>query len=203
MSNILHFTEAFDNAYWTSSVTVTPNTAAAPAIYGSGAGFGDTLADTSAVSVQGTVGTYETIPDDSSHYFASIHVKKDAVTTRFPTILVQMTNGSGPICGVSFNTSTGAIAEANGTFPATISKGVVDLDANLWRVWFEMANDTSGNTQARMMVRPAQASIIGDADDVTLIASAIVGGANLTRGSALQSYQPDPPYAFPSWVLVK
>lgn len=195
MANILQFTERLDNTdYWVGTATVTANTDAAPVDFGSNAGRADTVEDNSVVAVQFLNSLNETIPNDSSNWFASAFVKKDAVTTRFPTISVQMSGGSGSIFGVSINTSAGTVVEAAGTFPPTTAKGVIDFDANYWRVWFRMANDSSGNTQARMFVNAAPTNTHGGDDLALVTGSVVVIGVNLTNSNVLLPYQANPAY---------
>ncbi len=193
-ANVLHFTEAFDNAYWTTSnVTVTANSTAAPAFAGGSAGLGDTITDGSAS--QGELdGTYETIANDSSTWFISLYILKDAITSRFPLFFVQMAGGSGVFGVVSINTSTGATANNGG---GNISQGSVDVDP-WWRVWVSVANNSSGNTVARLIVFPAYSSTLGGGADGTLTGSVIAWGANLTNAASLQTYAPDPFYSFAS-----
>jgi len=203
MANILHFTEQFDNAYWSGTSLVTANTAAAPSGFGVNAGLADTLEDNSAVAAQFLVSTYETIPNDSSDWLASLFVKKDAITSRFPRLVLQMNGGSGPLSGVSLNTSTGAVVEGGETFPATTAKGTVDYDALWWRVWWRVPNDSSSNTQARFFLAPGYTGITGDINDPTIMGSIIIWGANLTNTSTIQPYEPEPFYTFStglSWM---
>lgn len=204
MANLLQFTEAFDDAYWSGgTATVTANSEAAPVDFGVTAGGADTLTDNSGAAAQYLLSTNATIPNDSSDWLGSVFVRKDAITSRFPRFAVQISGGSGPLSGISLNTATGVAVEAGDTYPATTAKGVVDVNALWWRAWWRVPNDSTGGTQIRMFIHPAYTSVPGDIADGTITGSVIVFGANLTNTSTLQPYEPQPFYAFvPASVLV-
>jgi len=193
-TNLVTKTEDFSHADWSNdTVTVTANTTAAPTFAGGSAGLADTLADNSAV-VQGSLfSTYRAIANNATDWMTSVFIRKDATTTRFPEITMQMIDGVGLYCGVQINTSTGAIA--NSLDGAPDAKGVVDFDALWWRVWLRKANNASGNTSLRMGIFPARAGTIGGSDSSTT-GSIIAWGANQTNDSTVQTYAPDPTYSF-------
>jgi hypothetical protein len=191
MANLLHFTEQFDNAYWTpSNATVTANSQSAPVFASLRAGMGDTLDDQSAS--QGFIaGTYESCAADTSAYVASIYVRKDAITSRFPIFVLQFAVGATISAGVSFNTSTGAIANAD-SLDVPDASGVVDVDAAWWRVWVKKAN--ANGTNVRVYIRPAISSTLGGVADGTVTGNIVAWGANLTNTATVQAYEPDPVY---------
>jgi hypothetical protein len=194
--NIIPNTEDFSAGNWNpGSVVVTTNTSAPPAFAGTQATSADKLEDVSAVATSFIINTSVAIPVDSSSYIASLFIKKDSDTTRFPAFLLQFTDGSGQLTGVSFNTSTGAIANYFNVSPAPADKGVVDVDSLWWRIWFKIANDGTSSL-VRVFIVPCQANTIGQNDDATLVGFITGWGVNLTNTSALQTYEPDPFYAF-------
>jgi hypothetical protein len=194
MANLLHFTEQFDDAYWSAVVVVvTANTHAAPAFAGINAGLADTIDDQSAGSSGALTGSYEDCPGDTSDFVVSRYVRKDAITSRFPILTMQFTSGATINTGVSLNTSTGATANANG-LDAPDAIGCVDVDATWWRLWLRKAN--AGGVAVRSNFYPAYSATLGGAQDGAVTGSVIAWGANLTNTSTVQTYEPDPFYAF-------
>ena len=192
--NILTFTEQFNNAAWTEggSITVTPNSAAAPDFANPKAGRADTLEDNTVTEVSSILQDVP-IADDLGDYVASVYIQKDAVTTRFPAFILALLGGGTPLTGgVSINTSTGALADYSGG--AAVASGIVDVDATWWRVWVRMTNNGTGNTTARWLFFPAQASSLGGGFDSTVTGFSISWGANITPTRNLQAYEPDPAY---------
>jgi hypothetical protein len=191
MANILHKTESFNDAYWTAfdGLTVTANSGPAPAFAGMNATFADTLNDTTTITAASSLyGTYELIPNDGSDWVASLHVRKDNVTTQFAAFGVQMVNGTTIFATCSFNLATGA---TGGTGDAS---GVIDIDAVWWRFWMRKANNSTGNTAARMYLYPAQSATLGGVESASLLGSMTAWGANFTNTSTVQPYEPDPTY---------
>ncbi len=208
MANLLAFTEQFDNATeWTNNnCTITANSGgSAPAIYGASATAPDTLADNSAAALGQVQGTLKDILNDSADYIFSLFIKKDATTSRFPTIASQIAVGGTPaFSGVSVNTSAGTLAAADGV-TAPSASGVVDVDASWWRVWFRTPNNNTGNVAIRINIYPAASSTLGGTSDVGVTGSIVAWGANITQSSSLQAYEPDPFYVFetPSAIIFK
>jgi hypothetical protein len=191
-ANLQQATEQFDHAgAWSAfdGLTVTAGTHSPPTGAPSGALDASTLNDTSAGGQASLFGTYYSIPNDSAPYCASIYVRKDANTSRFPQIGMQINGGTQIVSGISINTSTGAIATANGS-TAPDSSGVEDIDANWWRFWFVKANNSSGNTIVRMFLYPAISLTLGGTADSGIVDSAVFWGANLRNGEAPTTYSP-------------
>ncbi len=197
MANLLALTEQFDNtSEWTNNnCTITANSGGtAPAIYGINATAPDTVADNSAGTLGQVQGAFKDILNDAADYIGSVFVQKDAVTTRFAAVTIQITVGGTPIVsGVSINTSAGTVAAIDTTPTAS---GVVDVDASWWRVWFRTANNNTGNVAVRMNIYPAAATTLGGTADVVTTGSVVLWGANITQSSSLLAYEPDPFYAF-------
>ncbi len=113
-----------------------------------------------------------TIPDDSNTHVFPIYLLKDSDTTRFPEIALSLEGGSSPAGHYHVNTSTGAITLR---FGAGTNTGIV-TDAGLWwRVAVAVANDTSANVTAQLILRPAGGTIFGTSD--TNATGSVVGDA--------------------------
>ena len=199
MPNILHFTEQFDNSYWSAfdSCTRTADTHAAPVFAGDDAGLADTLDDASGAAGGSLFGTYETIPNDTSTWTASLYVRKtgDATPDFFPLFGVQINGGTQLFPSVSMNTYSGVVASGGDGAPDDM--GVEDIDATWWRPWWSKANNNTGNTIARLYIYPAYSGTIGAGNDGTKIGSIIIWGANLTNTPTVGVYEPEPFYEFP------
>ncbi len=192
MSQFVTKTEELDDSgVWTpaNSLTVTPNTFAGPAGYGSSVGMADTLTDTTAAAQGLLIGSYYAIPADTAFYCGSWHIRKDAVVDRWPEVVLNI--NTGPIGSVQLNTSTGAIDFGN----APVAYGFVDVDANYWRVWVIIQNDGAG-TDVRIYTFPDHLDGLGGPATAVGTGSAAYFGANITAGAALQDYVPDPFYQF-------
>lgn len=198
-ANILLKTEALDDVTeWTQSdgLTVTSNTLAAPAFAGKYAGRADRVIDASAVLQCGLDGAFHSpIANDSSSWTLSVYVAKDAVTTRFPLLFLNFENGTPITVGISLDTSAGAVA-SSADFTAPNASGVVDVDTIYWRFWLRHANNSTGNNAIRARFQPAHSLTHGGAGNNSAQGTVDVWGFNLTNDAAVQTYQPDPSYAF-------
>lgn len=197
-ANILLKTEALDDVTeWTQSdlLTVTANTTAAPAFAGKYAGLADRLVDANIVNVCGLDGAFHGIPNDASDWTLSVYVAKDAVTTRFPLMQLNFENGTAMTVAISLNTSAGTVTSVTG-ITAPNASGVVDADTHYWRFWLRHANNNTGNNAIRARFSPAGTSTHGGAGDNSAQGTTDTWGFNLTNDSAVQTYQPDPFYAF-------
>src|SRR5262245_1911582 len=185
--NLIAKTEDFtDSAEWSvSNLTLTPGAAAPPSGFSSGSQA--TTFDDSSAAAATLTGTYYTVAGNSS-VVASIFIKKDAVTARRSGITLQLAGGGGAVGGITVNTSAGTAAVPTGDGSAPTDFGVVDFDANYWRVWIRI-QDAGGNTQARMFLSPASYDNFNDFVNNTQTGSAIMWGANLMVASALETYQ--------------
>jgi hypothetical protein len=196
MPNVLHHTEEFNHAYWTAAdgLTVSANAFAAPAFAGGSAGLADTLTDPTGANSGILLGTDETIPADSSDWTASLYVRKDADSARFPMFVLHLSSGTAVFASVSFNTVTGAIAAGvDGTPDAS---GVVDVDSLWWRLWWRKANNGTGNNAARLYIYAAHATSLGGSGSSTPTGDLTLWGAQLENASVVGTYVPDPFYTF-------
>jgi hypothetical protein len=199
MANLLLKTEDFsDEAVWSfAGVTVTSNTAAAPAIYGVNAGLADTVTDVTA-SLDAILQQVEKVggTSDTDPYIVSVHVKKDAITNRFCQFYLVFAGVSTAFCAARINTSTGEIVSyTGGGASAPTAQGVVD-HSDYWRFWVKWA-DPNANSLVRWQFWPAVCgdSISGDLDGA-INGSVILQGANVTQSDTLLDYEPAPFYEF-------
>lgn len=188
--SILHFTEEFDDAYWTATSSVTADTNDPPSAFGINATDADTINDDSGAAVTGITGTFEDITVDTTDWVCSLFVRKDAISTRFPSFVVQLLGSPSVFAGLSINTATGAIASTGAT-----ASGTIDVDTAWWRVWFRVANNGTANA-ARIFFNPSPTGTLGGSDDSAIMGSVVVWGVNMTNSSVLQAYDPDPSYDF-------
>jgi hypothetical protein len=198
MANILVKTEQFnDTGEWTQTdlLTVTPNTDAAPAFAGAGAGLADTLVDADGSNTCSLASGFHTITNNGTDWLLSLFVKKDTSTTRFPAMYIDMQNGTRVEAFASLDTKNGLITTVSG-LPAFDATGVVDVDAVYWRFWGRKANNSTGNNAIRCAVFVAESATFGGASNPGITGTVIAWGVNLTNTTTVQPYEPDPFYSF-------
>lgn len=116
-----------------------------------------------------------TISNDSNTHVSHVFIKKDADTSRFPEIGVQLLNGTSQYNFIHLNTATGAITTANSL--GTVSDWVED-HGDWWKVVIIVANNTTGNTLLQFSVYGARATVFGTRSDAAT-GSCIVGHAQV------------------------
>lgn len=95
-----------------------------------------------------------TVPNDSTKWTFSAFLKKTTSAASFPGIGIIFIGGSAALVQATINTDTGAGTIRTGsTAGATVS--VTSISATYWRASVTIANDTSGNTSARIAMYPA------------------------------------------------
>jgi hypothetical protein len=99
-----------------------------------------------------------TVTDDSTVHCASAFVEKSSDTSRFPAIGLVFVGGTQVNYRVHVNTSTGATL-SEGT-DAPTAYGIED-HGTYWRAWVPGANNSSGNTTARIYLWPARGTVLG------------------------------------------
>lgn len=161
-TNLLTYSEQFDNAVWTKgpTVSVTANTTLAP----DGTISADTVtADSGQLIYQNITSTIGTV------YCQSVFIKAGTATA----IMFRDDTGAGR--HIVLNPSTGVITTTAGTL---INSGSQSYGDGWWRYWFVYAADT---TTVRGHIRP---------DSAGAGQTFIVWGAQTEIGSAPTSYIP-------------
>lgn len=172
--NRILWSQDLSNPAWTSSVTVTTNTAVAP----DGTTTADTLNDTSAAAFQSSQQII-TIAADTKSWTFSVHVLKTTVATNTFGVNVQLTGGSVITATPRLNTNSG------------IATGATVVDAGLyWRLIGTVTNDGT-NTGLAVNAFPATGVNSGSnpgADVVTATGTAVVWGAQLEQSATATVY---------------
>jgi len=136
--------------------------------------------NTASILTDNAGGAYESvqqdivIPNDSNVNVVRIFIGKDTIETRFPEIQFIMSGGGQVSCLVGFNTKTGATALRGGTPTLTVNS----YNDNYWELLISLQNNSSGNTNARIVVLPALGILIGVAN-TSAVGSIIVGDVEL------------------------
>lgn len=203
MANLVLDTEMLDDVgTWSrnDSPTVTADFYSPPSTAAPGANGAEKVEDTDGLTLFSNLTQNITIPNDSNSYVCSCFMRKDAVTTRFPELRLLFVNGTLLVYGLQLNTSTGAAA-ADPDWTVPISSGVVDVDANWWRPWFQGANNNTGNTIAEIAIYPAITDAgLGTTAHASAVGSIGVWGVNLTQSTVLLPYEPNPDYRQILWL---
>jgi hypothetical protein len=101
-----------------------------------------------------------TVPDDSNTHVMRVFIKKDSDETRFPDFGFDLNGGTQQRVRVSLNTATGATAVRAG-FPVGTADYEVRDAGDWWEVLCSLANNGTGNTQARIYLQPAVSDTLG------------------------------------------
>ena len=122
-----------------------------------------------------------TVPNDSTAYNISIHIKKTTGGTSPMTgFNIDLTGGSLVNSFPRFNTDTGVLGGSNNMV-------VTSENNNYWRISFTVTNNSSGNTTLGISYYPATGFYNGS-DNATATGSQTVWGFQVTRGAALLPY---------------
>jgi hypothetical protein len=177
VTNLLTYSEQFDNAAWTAITTkvLTANTDAAP----DGTLSADTITDNSAVAWLGA-GQTVTVANDSATYAASVYVKKTSGGTAATFGMnINLTGGTPVSSNPRLNTDTGATAGSNTS---------VHSVGNYWRLTSLITNNASGNTSLRVSIYPATAGYGSMSDSSAAQGSAVIWGAQLEAAPTAGPY---------------
>jgi len=155
-TNIILYSQQLDNAAWPLGGTpvVTPNTTVAP----DGATTADTLTDDDA-AVAEYISQALTISNDSTSWTASVYIKKDTDATRFPFLGLELSGGTAQKCYIQINTATGDAVSVTSVGSVIIHPAV--LISGYYRFAVTVTNNSTGNTNARMYLAPADGSTWG------------------------------------------
>ena len=121
-----------------------------------------------------------TIPDDTSTYYLSLYVRKQAGAERFG-INWGFVGGGTPISNNSrFNTQTGVT-----TGSGTVGGSVVDL-GEWWRWIVTSSNNATGNTSLNVNIYPAAGQ--NGSDDPTATGTVVISALQVETGSFATPY---------------
>ena len=182
--NQFDWSEDFDNAAWTkANVIVTPNTYN-PSNF---VGAADTVTDAETVDIAYIKQAY-TVPDDTRWRVGSLFVRKNSRTYACSLECGHQGAGTEQFATLAFRPDTGAIvSDSTAAYGGT--GGVIDFDANFWRVWVAVPNNNTGNTSFGMAFFPAGFTQ-GGSSDATLTGYQEIIGGMAAEGSGPQDYQP-------------
>jgi hypothetical protein len=200
MANLLTYTEQMDNSIWEKwdGLTVTADSQSPPT---GGALLADTVADTSGVAPSEIRQSFTKTASDTSYYIFSLFIRKDTDQTRFPRFSHYYAGGAVGR-SIRVNTQTGSIGADPGS-PLPDDYGLVDYDANYWRVWMKQNDPTGVNSLCWFSVNPASSTTLTGSQDIAATGSIVMWGANITNNTALQEYEPHPFYNFSSdWTTI-
>ena len=188
IANVIKQSEDFSAADWSKSdVTITANTHVAP----DGTTTADTLEDVGSAAY-GFVYQQPTI--SGAAFPASIFVRKDSIarTTRFCMLRIRFFGSTDEYNDLRFDTSTGELSTEAAGPDADLAAGVLDIDANWWRIWLSARRIDSGNTTVRIYFYPAAGASATWALSNAVTGSAVVWGAQcakLNRSRMLPYYK--------------
>ena len=180
--NYINYSQQLDNAAWAVSGTsvVTPNTTVAP----DGTTTADTLTDNDAAAFE-YISQALTISNDSTSWTASVYIKKDTDVTRFPLFGLELSGGTAQRCYIQINTTTGDTVSVNSVGSVVIHPAV--LINGYYRFAVTVTNNSTGNTNARVYLEPADGSTWGVRSN-TATGSAIFWGVQLENKSSPSAY---------------
>lgn len=178
-TNLLLYSEQFNNAAWVSTATITADNAISP----DGTTTADLINDLSNIDAQSTIQSV-TITNDSAAYTFSVFVKKN--TSRYCALWMsfQGTITRERVWEFDLDDIT---SQADGGSPAT-SGSIIDM-GNGWRkLTITASNTTEGNTTLHCRILPAVPALGGVSG--TTIGSVWAWGAQLELGVSASSYIP-------------
>lgn len=175
--NLATYSQDFENAVYTKStglVTATGLLAPDDSLTAT------TLTDDSTSTWESFSRSF-TVPNDSTTYNISIHIKKTTGGTSPMTgFNIDLTGGSLVNSFPRFNTDTGVLGGSNNMV-------VTSENNNYWRISFTVTNNSSGNTTLNISYYPATGFYNGS-DNATATGSQTVWGFQVTRGVARLPY---------------
>lgn len=147
------------------------------------------ISDTSTSATPGRYKGQLVQPLANEVWCASVYIKKDTNTTRFPCL--RYYNSSALDLRVHFNTKTGEYVTATGGASSVIvGSGVIDC-GDWWRFWIS-GYFTTAPTGHRIYLYPAWSATLSSTSSNTATGSMIAWGAQAERGAYPTSYVPAP-----------
>ncbi len=130
-----------------------------------------------------------TVANDSLTHTWRVFIKKDTDETRFLEIQPQLNGGTPQFLALGINTKTGATAVRGETGTTAFE---INQVGDWWEVLLSLANNTSGNTIATIVIFPAAGTIIG-VTNVVATGTVIVGNAELHLNKTIEQVRGSTP----------
>lgn len=154
------------------------------------------LEDTSGAVGQLIFQDYAKAGADTATYLLSVFIKKSASLTYYQNLSILFSGTTPFSVGVNIDALNGNLGDAG--LPAGF--GIVNFDANTWRVWIAQS-DTASNTTVRARLYPAYRTtadgIDGGAINVAATGLVDAWGLQLELASSPSAYDPSPAYMVP------
>ncbi len=207
MAQYLLDTENLTTANWTAEediIRTYPNPYfVGPPYFAGGYALQPTALEDASATKAGLVKQVANIPVDSNPYVASLLVNWSSDESAFPCLFIEFPFGAPAIsCGVQLNTNSGAVAIQPAPADPPDDYGVQIIEGtNWWRLWVKKANNGTGDG-VRLVWFPAIAGSLGGGFNSPSTKLTVAWGAQITQGSVMEYYQPNPTYLM-NRLLVK
>ena len=175
--NLILWGQTFNNGYWTNNSATLLST---PELAPDGTNTATRIEDNSTSSYQ-WISRSLPVPNTTQTYSLSLYVKKT-------------TGGTAPGFAVNTSLTGGTVINQNqrlNTDSGIATSASVNSEGDYWRMYWTIANNTSGNTSLDMAIYPAARVPGGVSDTTTATGSATIWGVLVTRGSTLLTYSPN------------
>lgn len=142
-TNLLTYSEQFDNAAWTKTATVTANTATAP--------DGTTTADTVSQTVTAQAVYQGASASGTSTQTASVYIKTSTATS-LGVWLCWLTGGTTQSVAVSYNPATGTFSAPTSSGATGITYSATAVGSGWYRISLSGTGTDAANTQALLQI---------------------------------------------------